>query len=1032
MLKQGLYETVLTESLNNELEQVDYHHELILIDKAEAAKIMAKHLAESIEKKLNEIGEHDGVQEQINFTNKMMQILDGDPVLKPGQQLLGLIEKENSIYAIDQKAKLTRPETSLSMSSLFTGAIHEPQLYTELKKEIIGSDTIYLLVSFIKWSGLRLIINELQSFTNRGGKLKIVTTSYMGATDIKSIEALEELPNSEIKISYDTKRTRLHAKTYVFIRETGFSTAYVGSSNLSHAAMSTGLEWNVKVTAKDLPETIEKIIATFDSYWNSLDFQTYRKNDRPFLETALRSEKKGGEDKLFLVDIQPYPYQQEILDQLEAERRIRGHFRNLVVAATGTGKTVISAFDYKQFCKKNTKKSQRLLFIAHREEILLQSIQCFRTVLRNENFGDLFVGNYRPTQIDHLFMSIQTFNAQDFCTKTKPDFYDYIIVDEFHHAAAQTYQRLLDYYQPQIILGLTATPERMDGRDILRYFDHRVASEIRLPEAINRKLLSPFQYFGVTDSIDLDSVRWRRGGYDQQELSNLYTMDQLAAKRRGELIIESLNKYVSDLEEVRGIAFCVSQDHVKFMAKFFNEKGISSMPLTSQSSVDERKMAKIKLLNGEIKIIFVVDLYNEGVDIPEINTVLFLRPTQSLTVFIQQLGRGLRLSENKDCLTVLDFIGQANTHYNFDEKFNALLSNTTKSLKSEIENGFANVPKGCYIQLEKKAKESILKNIAKSFDNKKGLVLKIATFTEDSGLSLNLENFINYYHLDINRIYKTGNFSRLCVLAGLKNDFDEPLEETMDKAFQRICNLDSRRLIIFLLKALPNLQKHNFLDSEERMLRLFFDTIYQKSYQECGFANMIDGLVQIQKAGVLFDELMELLKICLENIDFVDEPLTLDFDCPLDLYCSYSRDQILVGLDYENPRNIREGVKYFPDKKLDVLFITLNKSDKDYSPTTMYKDYSVNDRLFHWQSQSTTSESSPTGLRYQHNRENGSKVLIFVREFKKGLSVAAPYSCLGLADYVSHEGSKPMNILWCLHKPIPARFLKKTNKLIVG
>ena len=1046
MLTPGLYEQVISKALGQAIDGDSKHYiETLPIDAAEASKILSRYITEILEKSLDDVKDQGGdLRAQVDVANRIVQILadatgntevDLLSVDARAEQLMALINKQNSIYAIQDKPKIPRPETSIARSSLFTGAIHEPQMFSELKKEIASADRIDMLVSFIKWSGLRLIIDDLRAFTERGGELRIITTSYMGATDVKAIEELHRLPAARIKVSYDTKRTRLHAKTYVFYRESGFTTAYVGSSNLSNAAISSGLEWNVKVTRKDLPETIDKIAATFESYWNSSEFEYYAEDQRERLARALKAERyhEANNAEAFTLDIAPYAFQQEILDRLEAEREVRGFYRNLIVAATGTGKTVISALDYKRFRKQNPGKPCRLLFVAHREEILKQSLYTFRAVLKDPNFGEIFVGVYRPDTIDHLFLSIQTFRSQDFARKTSADFYDYIVVDEFHHAAAPSYQKLLEYYQPCILLGLTATPERMDGKSVLSYFGDRIAAEIRLPEAIERKLLCPFQYFGVTDTVDLDDLKWSVGGYDKGELSRIYTLSGIIAKRRADQIVSSLFKYITDIDEVKGLGFCVSIEHANFMCDFFQERGIPSLCLTGQSPDDERRTAKQRLVNGEVRFIFVVDIYNEGVDIPEVNTVLFLRPTESLTIFLQQLGRGLRLAEDKECLTVLDFIGQANKRYNFEDKFAALLSNTNHSVTREIKNGFISAPKGCYIQLEKKAAAHILENIRASYGNTAGLISRIASFEEDTGKTLRFSEFLEHYHIEPRAIYKFSSFSRLSARADVIPEFDEPLEEILTKAFPRFATIDSRRLIAFLLRGLSE-DITPTSDAELRMLQMFQYTLYQKSAENCGFTTPLDGLRHARENPVLCAELRALLTYNYNRIDFIDAPVDLGFDCPLDLHCTYTRDQILLALDFDKPSTVREGVKWLPEKNLDIFFITLNKSEKDYSPTTMYNDYSISDTLFHWQSQSTTSDTSPTGKRYIHHKDNGSRIALFVREFKTDHlhGGAAPYTFLGTASYIQHEGSRPMNVTWKLDRAIPAKYLKKTNKLVVG
>ncbi|MFB0918895.1 MAG: DUF3427 domain-containing protein [Clostridiaceae bacterium] len=1046
MLKPGLYEQVINKDLDKKLkEETSLKSVTEKIDKAEASRVLSRYLTDVIEKTLEaENHGEDPVKNQIRIVNKVVETLTNEESVafdaeKDAKQLLGLISDVEDPLG---KNKIVRPETSVAFSSLFTGSLSEPSMESEIKKEIVSADRIDMLVSFVKWSGLRLIYEDLKEFTQNGGNLRVITTTYMGATDSKALEELLKLPNTSVRMSYDTKRTRLHAKTYVFHRDSGFTVAYVGSSNLSKAAISSGLEWNMKVTKKELPDTLRKIEASFESYWNSKEFEAVSIVDIPEIKTRLKEERYSNSDGFnSIFDVYPYPYQEEILEKLQAERDIHGHFKNLVVAATGTGKTLISAFDYKRFVKENPMSKNRLLFIAHREEILKQSLYSFRAVLKDQNFGELFVGEHVPEKADHLFMSIQTFNSQNWTDRTSSDFYDYIVVDEFHHAVAKSYIKLLKHYKPSVLLGLTATPERMDGQDILTFFDDRVAASIRLPEAIERRLLSPFQYFGVSDEIDLNDIKWSRGGYDRTELSNIYTLSGLIAEKRTGHIVNSLYKYVTDIEDVKGLGFCVSIEHAKYMAEAFNEKGIPSICLTGNSEKDVRATAKEKLVKGEIKFIFTVDLFNEGVDIPEVNTVLFLRPTESLTVFLQQLGRGLRLSDGKDCLTVLDFIGAANKRYNFADKFKALLSNTHKGIEKELKDGFDSVPKGCFIQLEKKAQKIVLDNIRASYSNRKiSMIERIRSFTEDTGKELTLNNFMEHYDLDFRDIYKWDSFSELEYKADMierKTYLDD--SEFERKALLRLSSIDSLKWIDFLLDILTyeeqsgvRLQDNDLTELDLKYLDMFIFTVWNEKAEKLGFKERMDAIYLINEYPIFSEELIAMLKICKDRISVKTLPPKVNYLCPLEVHSTYSRDQILVGLGYpKTPSSVREGVTYLRDIKTDVFFVTLNKAEKDYSPMTMYEDYSIDAETFHWQSQHSTSDTSPTGLRYINHRKEGSKIMLFVREYKKEGEFTSPYTFLGLCNYVSHTGSKPMSIIFKLEDPIPAKYIRKTNQLVI-
>ena len=1043
-LSSGLYEQLIDELMRRELNALDptqWSWDQEAIDAAESPIILSQYLERVIRRVLDACMGDQALQQRVAVCNDIVERLsttvpeadlDGSSIPPQVEILLALLDRPTSPGISIDRLRELRPKTGLSQSALLTGSPREPSLASELRKEILSSDKIDILMSFIKWSGLRLIEKELREFTSRPNTtLRIITTSYMGATDLRAVSLLASLPHTQVRISYDTDRTRLHAKAYLFHRDSGFTTAYIGSSNISSAAITSGLEWNIKVTARDASDIVSKFVGTFETYWRDPEFRAYSLEDEPALRVALGNERTTDQ-RQYLVDMHPYGFQQDILERLKAERELHGRRRNLVVAATGTGKTVVAAFDYKRYREEHPGKKNRLLFVAHREEILRQSLACFRNVLHDANFGDVLVGASEPSQTDYLFVSIQMLAARGVETLLRdPTAYDYVVVDEFHHAEAPTYGDFLEYAQPDILLGLTATPERMDGKDILKWFGGRIAAEIRLPEAVDRGLLCSFQYFGVTDVVDLDTFRWSRGGYDVQQLNQAYS----ANESRARLVVDAVQRYCRRAEDVRGLGFCVSIEHAEFMADFFRRAGIPSVAVSTKTAPTDRIAAQSLLRNKEINFIFAVDLYNEGIDIPEIDTVLFLRPTESLTVFLQQLGRGLRIDKGKECLTVLDFIGKAQQNYSFEARFQALLGHTSRSVQKEVDDDFPFLPRGCSIQLERVAKESVLENIRSAVrSGRSRMVQRIAEFEEEAQEPLTMTAFLEYYQLEAYSIYETGkSWSRLCSEAGKRLAWGEPEEDRLTKGLLRLVHIDSPSFLHFIIDALEG--DMELSQSENPLAVMLWCDVWQTSSDRATCPSWHRVAEVFARNPTMRSEYVELATWCLDHVSISSQPMQLPFGSVLELHRLYLRDELLAGLGYyswERQPSQREGVLRLKDKDCDAFLVTLNKSEKDYSESTMYRDYAISDRLFHWQSQSTTSETSITGQRYIHQCERKCTVLLFVRENKQLHGIGAPYYYLGPATFVESTGSHPINIVWELQYPMPARLCMATKTLVVS
>lgn len=1034
-ISTGVYEQIINRLFLLKLNKVDAERFYIgkkLISKDDAVHILSKYLQHLIEVAFIGTPEDQDVDKYIEFVNSVIRTLgkefnvdDTDLDLVDAQKsiLTAVIDRTNCEYPdIEKHLRAITPVTSLSRSALFFGGRGPADMESELNKEILCADEICWVVSFIKTSGLNLLWNSLKKFTSEGKCLRIITTTYTGATDYDAIARLATLPNTEIKISYDGTQDRLHAKSYIFIRNSGFHTAYIGSSNLSSYALKDGKEWNFKATQFELPQVIENVRNSFESYWCDDTFECFV----PGVSDERLKKALGIDWETPLLDfsaldlMRAKDYQQEILEKLDVERNVHGHFRNLVVAATGTGKTVIAAFDFKRY--REAHPDCHFLFIAHRQEILHQAMQTFRIVLDDPNFGSIWDGNNEPSNYQHVFASKDTLRNRVDTLQLRADYYDYMVVDEVHHIVAPTYVKLMTCFKPQILLGLTATPERTNEQeDITVFFDGHISAEIRLPAALNAGQLAPFYYYGIPDNVNLSEVKWSGHGYDIAELSRIYTQNDY----RTGLILRKMQEYIGNnqLHKVRALCFCVDKNHAKFMNAKFTLAGLKTDVLTSDDDARHRNIVKKRLQAGTINYLFVVDLFNEGVDIPEIDTILFLRPTESATVFLQQFGRGLRLHKDKDHLTVLDFVGHSRAEFSYKERFEALIGRHSQNIKAEIEGGFANAPFGCKIILEEKAKEEIIANIEGYLRslNKGRIIKEIAAYYKLAKAAFSLKGFLTYSHVPFHKVYGSMTWGELCQLAGVCKDVSVHAAQIKYAVKKKWLATDSFSYFKQLLRFADSGFKCDttkFTELEQRYAVMLYYDLYDKAGSYTSIAQMFNDLASDALFVQEFKEVVEYLKDKCVAPEKEDNSVYKNWN-PLRLHGVYTKAQIQAALGLSTLARkspSREGVERLKDIKLEVMYVDIIKKREEGSMTA-YKDYAQNREFFHWETQNRVSEGSREAEAYRNGENN---MLLFVRQQVEhpDFGCRMGFTYLGQVTMNSIEGSKPMQIVWHLNTPM--------------
>lgn len=1010
-LGRGLYEQIVTRALAGELAGLDTTlHELRQLDAAEAADRLALHLGRVLRRCFDDLDEKDRVQRGLEIAAETLRVV-GEGLGR--QDLDSEVPSANVLRAIVARMADGRPEVirdpliPLLDTTLLTNAPGEPRVGSQILTEIESADGIDIVMAFVRRSGLAPLRETLRRHCAAGRRLRVLTTTYTGSTEAAALQELREL-GADVRVSYDTGSTRLHAKAWLFHRESGYSTAYIGSSNLTHSAQIAGLEWNVRASGARNPDVVAKVAAVFESYWNNPDFVPF---DLAAFGEATRSQEAGIHLAPF--DLRLEPFQERLLEQIAAARAA-GRHRNLLVSATGTGKTVMAAIDYRRL-RAGLPRS-RLLFVAHRGEILDKARETFAYAVRDGSFGEMWVGGRRPERFEHVFASIQSL-AANALVALAPDHFDMVVIDEFHHAAAETYRKLLEHLRPVELLGLTATPERADGQSILEWFGGRIAAELRLWDAIDQHRLVPFCYFGVCDGTDLREVPWRRGrGYDVEALSRVLTADSAYVA----LVLESVRTRVPNPGSMRALGFCVSVAHAQFLAREFSAAGVPAVAVSAATSADARGAALRDLAAGRVRVVFAVDLFNEGVDVPAVDTLLLLRPTESGTLFLQQLGRGLRTDEGKVVCTVLDFVGNHHREFRFDRRLQMLLHGGRRELVEQVENGFPFLPSGCHMELDPVARDVVLRSLKSAVASRWREKVEELRRLLNERQRVTLAEFLEASGLDLDDVYGVERgWSDLQQEAGMEVAPPGPAEAKLRKAVGRRLHIDDvRRLKVFqswLMQPSPP-RASTLPEQDRRLLRMLVWPMVETALSKD--VSLDEAAQFLWQHPQVCQDLAELFALLQVRIDRVPRPLSSPSGVPLQVHARYDRLEILAAFtvgEEASVREWREGVRYVPEQKTDLLAFTLDKSHGRFSPTTRYRDYAISRELIHWESQSMTSTTSATGQRYQHHGSQGSTVLLFAR---RHIGERA-FWCLGPARYVEHRGSRPMAITWRLDVPLP-------------